>query len=114
MCDFSCLTISQLQRSYLAGLTGGELPSTQQTWCTAIALCEGSCSQELSHAFTLSLSEILVQACIFQAANLMVCHLEQSKNFHITLVTLCVCVFCLYRKSSMWIELALPAMEHRV
>lgn len=71
---------SQLQRSYLAGLTGGGLPSTHQTRCMAIALCEGSCSQELSHAFTLSLSEFLVQACIFQAANLMVCHLEQSKN----------------------------------
>ena len=82
----------------------------------AIALCKGSCSQELSHAFTLSLSELLVQACIFQAANLMVCHLEQLKNFLITLVTLCVCVcvFCLHYKGSMWIELALPAMEHRV
>ena len=78
----------------------------------AIALCEGSCSQELSHAFTLSLSELLVQACIFQAANVMVCHLQQLKNFLITLVTLCV--FCLHYKGSMRIELALPAMEHRV
>lgn len=82
---------SQLQRSYLAGLTGRELPSTHQTWCMAIALCEGSCSQELSHAFILSLSEFLVQACIFQAANLMVCHLEQSKN---VLWSLFVCVLC--------------------
>ena len=80
----------------------------------AIALCEGSCSQELSHAFTLSLSELLVQACIFQAANVMVCHLQQLKNFLITLVTLCVYMFCLHYKGSMWIELALPAMEHRV
>ena len=83
---------SQLQRSYLAGLTGGGLPSTHQTRCMAIALCEGSCGQELSHAFTLSLSEFLVQACIFQAANLMVCHLEQSKN--VLIWSFCVCVLC--------------------
>lgn len=83
---------SQLQRSYLEGLTGGGLPSTHQTRCMAIALCEGSCSQELSYAFTLSLSEFLVQACIFQAANLMVCHLEQSKS--VLIWSLCVCVCC--------------------
>lgn len=83
---------SQLQRSYLEGLTGGGLPSTHQTRCMAIALCEGSCSQELSYAFTLSLSEFLVQACIFQAANLMVCHLEQSKS--VLIWSLCVCVLC--------------------